>query len=69
MCFSASYWAHVSKIVYACSKKKVSIHHYDGLHDLHELNVKNNRQMEIVHIEELEADALKIINDWETSLK
>lgn len=69
MCFSASYWAYVTKIVYACSKKKVSVHHYEGLHNLQELNAKNNRQMEIVHIEELEEGALKIINGWESSLK
>ena len=45
------------------------MHHYEGLHNLQELNAKNNRQMEIIHIEELEESALKIINDWESSLK
>ncbi len=69
MCFSASYWAYVTKIVYACSKSKVSMHHYEGLHNLQELNAKNNHQMEIMHIKELEESALKVINDWETSLK
>jgi hypothetical protein len=39
--------------------------HYEGLHDLSEINAKNNRQMEIVHLMELEEEALKVITDWE----
>jgi len=45
MCFAASYWSSISKIVYACSKEKVSKWHYEGLHDLKELDRKNNRHI------------------------
>lgn len=68
MCFSASYWAGIKRIVYACSKKAVSKQHYEGIHDLNKLNENNNRKMEIIHLKELEDDALRIINDWEAKL-
>lgn len=65
MCFSASYWAKIKKIVYAVGKDKLSKQHYEGLHSLEEINSKNNRKIEIVHIKELEDDALSIIKEWE----
>lgn len=68
MCFSASYWAGVTKIVYACSKTKVSKQHYEGLHDLQAINEKNNRKIEIIHFDELENEALGVIEDWENKL-
>ncbi|MDP2629818.1 MAG: nucleoside deaminase [Candidatus Uhrbacteria bacterium] len=67
MCFSASYWAGVSRIVYACSKNKVSKQHYEGLHDLHTINSNNNRLIELIQLIELENEALDIIEDWEKS--
>jgi tRNA(Arg) A34 adenosine deaminase TadA len=69
MCFSASYWAKIKKIVYAVGKDKLSKQHYEGLHSLEEINSKNNRKIEIVHIKELEDEALSIIKDWEKTLK
>jgi len=68
MCFAACYWASVTKVVYACAKTQVSKWHYEGLHDLNELNIKNNRQIEIVHLSDLQDDALQIITDWEKAL-
>jgi tRNA(Arg) A34 adenosine deaminase TadA len=65
MCFSASYWAGISKIVYACSKNKVSKQHYEGLHDLHTINSNNNRTIKLAQITELEDRALAIIENWE----
>lgn len=69
MCFSASYWAYIPKIVYACGKTKVSKQHYEGKHELSKINKNCNRQIKIIHIKELENDALKIIKDWENNLK
>ena len=65
MCFSACYWAKIKKIVYAVGKDKLSKQHYEGLHSLEDINSKNNRQIEIVHMEELENEALDIIKNWE----
>ena len=64
MCFSACYWSGISKIVYACAKDKVSKQHYEGLHDLAAIDRKNNRHIEIVHMQELEDEALRVITDW-----
>jgi guanine deaminase len=68
MCFSAFYWAKIKKIVYAVGKDKLSKQHYEGLHSLEEINLKNNRKIEIVQIKELENDALSIIKEWENNL-
>ena len=68
MCFSACYWAGVTKVVFACAKNKVSKMHYEGLHDLKEINQKNNRKIEIIQISELEGEALQIIKEWEKPL-
>ncbi len=69
MCFSACYWAKIKKVVYAVSKDKLSKQHYEGLHSLEEINSKNNKQIEIIHMKELENEGLKIIQDWENGLK
>jgi len=67
MCFSASYWAKIKKIVYAVGKDKLSKQHYEGLHSLKDINSKNNRKIEIVHIKELEDGALSIVKEWESN--
>lgn len=65
MCFSASYWAKIKKIIYAVGKDKLSKQHYEGLCSLEDINLKNNRKIEIIHIKELENEALDIVKDWE----
>lgn len=67
MCFSACYWASIEKIVYAVPKEKLKSYHYDGLHDLHAINMNNNRKLEIVHLTELEDAAFNVIEQWESS--
>lgn len=69
MCFSACYWAKIKKIVYAVGKDKLAKQHYEGLHSIQEINLKNNKQIEIVHQKDLENETLKIIQDWEKSKK
>lgn len=69
MCFSATYWAYIPRIVYACRKKKVSRMHYEGTQNLDIINKNNNRKIELVHISELEKEAFDIIKDWEEFLK
>jgi tRNA(Arg) A34 adenosine deaminase TadA len=64
MCFSACYWAKIAKIVYAIPKRMLPKMHYDGLHDLKAINNINNRQMEILKIDELENAAIKVVNGW-----
>jgi tRNA(Arg) A34 adenosine deaminase TadA len=67
MCFSTSYWAKVEKIVFAARKtpEMVKKFYYEGVTDIGEINTLNNRQIEMVHVPEMEEEALKVIRGWE----
>ncbi len=67
MCFSACYWAGISKIVYAAKKtpEMVSKGYYEGNTNNEALNKVNNRLMEVVHASEFEKESLAIIEQWE----
>ena len=67
MCFAASFWAHIPKVVFACSRGKVPANYYEGDHDIFSLNAKSLRKIELVHFQELEEDALAVITNWEKS--
>ncbi|MEK6910916.1 MAG: nucleoside deaminase [Nanoarchaeota archaeon] len=69
MCFSASNWASIKKIVYAVKKESVSKQHFQGDTKLEEINEKNYNKIELIHIPSLEESALEIINNWESSQK
>ena len=64
MCFSAAYWAKIDKIVYALGRDKLSKEHFEGKHSLEEINSKNNKRIEIIHISDLESDALSVVREW-----
>jgi len=69
MCFSASIWASIPKIVYACSRERVSGQHYEGNHNLSSINRLARKSIELIHFAELENLALKVIEDWEKLLE
>jgi tRNA(Arg) A34 adenosine deaminase TadA len=69
MCLMASFWAHIPKIVFACSRKVVSSEYYEGKHDIFELNKMSKRKIELVHFKELESEAKSVIQDWENRPK
>jgi guanine deaminase len=69
MCFSAAYWAKIKKIIYVVGKNKLLKQHYEGLHSLKDINSINHRKIEIVHTQELETEALSIIENWEKKSK
>jgi len=69
MCYAASFWASIKKVVYACSRERVSKQHYEGGHDLKFINNNSRHQLELIQIKELEEQAWQIIRDWEKSLK
>lgn len=68
MCFAASTWTSIPKIVYACSRNKVSKQHYEGNHNLAPINEAARRPIELVHLQELENEALQVIENWEKKL-
>lgn len=68
MCWSASFWAYIPTVVYAVGRARLSPMHFEGTHDLQQINQASVRPLEIVHLPELEESALKVITDWEVSI-
>lgn len=68
MCFSAAYWAGISRIVYACRKtpEMVKKFYYEGYSDNSEVNKRNNREIELLFIPDFEKEVLSIIKEWES---
>ena len=69
MCYAASFWASIPRVVYACSRTRASKMHYEGGHNLGQINEVSRHPIELMHMKEMEEKALKIISDWEASLK
>ncbi len=65
MCFAASMWAAIPKIVFACSKEKVPASYYGGDYKISHINETLTHKIDLVHCLELEEDALAIIRRWE----
>ncbi len=67
MCLSVAYWSGISRIVYACKKtpEMVSKFYYEGTTDNENLNKENNRQIEIIHVPDLEKESLDVVREWE----
>ncbi len=58
-------WAGIRRIVYADPKSKVSGDYYETHLDTQDLIKKFNEPIETIHLEKLEAEALKVIREWE----
>ncbi len=68
MCFTSSFWAYIPRIVFACSRDRVSSDYYEGNHNIFELNKVGRRKIDLVHFDELEDRALQVITEWEKTL-
>ncbi len=68
MCFGASMWSSVSKIVFACARNKVSEDYYGGHYNFQIINHDFVRPLEIVHLIELEEESLSVVKEWENTL-
>jgi len=68
MCFGVAFWAGISRIVYAIPKSKVSPLYYETGEDTGFLISKMNRKIEMLHMPELESEALAIIRKWEEKI-
>lgn len=64
MCLSRAYWAGIRKIVFAISRKKVPKEYYEGVHENKKLVETFNEEVALVHIEDLEEEAIKIVRTW-----
>ena len=65
MCLSRAYWAGIRRIVFAVKKETVP-HEicYESSHNHLELLEKFNEKIKMIHIEELQNKALKIVKKW-----
>jgi len=68
MCLGATMWSAIPKIVYACSKEKVSVEYYGGHYQPGNINLELNKPIELVHMAELEAESLNVVLGWEKAL-
>lgn len=66
MCFAASSWASIPKIVYAISRNALDPIHFEGSHDLNVLNASLRKPITLVHLTELEPAGLDVIRTWES---
>lgn len=65
MCHGASMWSGISKIVFACSKEKVSDEYYGGHYQTSTINSELICPIELLHFSELEKESLTIVHEWE----
>jgi len=65
MCFGASIWGMISRIVFAVSKEKVSAEYYGGEYKLSNINSSLMRPIDLVHCAELENESLALVHKWE----
>lgn len=67
MCFSATMWAGIMKIVFACSKEKVSEQYYGGHYHIMTINGQLIHPIQLVHIADLENESLNVVREWEAA--
>lgn len=67
MCFSAAYWAGISKIVFGCKKTETMVkkRYYEGKADIYQINKKINRQIKIKYLSSYKDKIINLIKNWE----
>jgi len=65
MCLGASMWSGISKIIFACSKEKVSAEYCGGNYQSSNINSQFKKPIELVHFTELEDESLAVVREWE----
>ena len=65
MCTGVAYWGGIRRVVFAIPKSKVSGNYYETPKDLGNLTHEFNEPIEMVHIQELEDEALQVVREWE----
>lgn len=68
MCFSATMWSGIQKIVFACGKDKVSEAYYGGHYHTATINDQLIHPLELVHLSELEEESLEVVKGWEKGI-
>ena len=68
MCLGASMWSKISRIIFACSKEKVSNEYYGGNYQSFSINAELTHPIELIHFAGLEEESLAVVREWEKSL-
>ncbi len=68
MCFSATMWAGIGKIVYACSREKVAEEYYGGHYHIMTINGQLIHPIQLVHVPDLEQESLDVVKEWEKAI-
>lgn len=68
MCFAASSWASLPKIVYAVSRDSLNPMHFEGAHNLGSINIALRKPIKLIHLSKYEPAGLKIIKSWESHI-
>ncbi len=68
MCLSAAMWSSISKVVFACSKDKVSKEYYGGDYETHVVNDLFSKPLRLEQLKELEEESLLVVREWEANL-
>ncbi len=68
MCYAACFWAYIPKLIFACSKSKLSPMHFEGAHNLEDINKQTRNPLELVHLKNLESEALEVVSTWEKAI-
>lgn len=69
MCFSASVWARIPKIVYTLKKDLLPDNFFESKETIEDLNSNTKKKRELIYISELEEDAKKIVDTWSSQNK
>lgn len=68
MCFGASMYSSISKIIFALPREMTSKEYYGGDYNNNLINLKFINPIEMIHFSELENESFKIVSYWEKNL-
>jgi tRNA(adenine34) deaminase len=68
MCTGVAYWGGIRRVVFAIPKSKVSGNYYETPKDLNHLASEFNEPIELIHVQELEEQALQVVREWERKM-
>lgn len=65
MCTGVAYWSGLRRVVFAIPKSKVSSEYYEIPEETTALVSRFNEPLVLIHIPELQDDALLVVKEWE----
>ena len=69
MCISRAYWAGIRRIVFACGQEAVDKEYFETPQSVDKITSNFNQIIQLLHVSELENQALEIVKEWEKRIK